>query len=284
MRGRFSERGHAVGEEVLVCFGVFCRVPKGVRLGLEGYVTCKLWWLVSLHRSCLVVVERQLDLPSVTVLEDSSSTRLLPLGWLRSGKKKPTVFISSCRRRRECSRDLRKATVRTSRSENWKVAPPSSVVLGEKATLKSSLSGRRQGGCRDQDMESYLNPVYGDENQDAAFYTTQDYEESLPHDLLEESTWPWVAKVHASDSHRLDKSGPSLNVCSPHADELAAQLMCIIPQLDQSQIQNLMTALKGKATSSPSPRAGASRPMASTSSLRIITGPADITLIRPRAI
>ncbi|MQM18826.1 hypothetical protein Taro_051823 [Colocasia esculenta] len=46
--------------------GFSAEVPKGIRLEPAGCVTCRLWWLVSLHCSWLVVVERQLDLPSVT--------------------------------------------------------------------------------------------------------------------------------------------------------------------------------------------------------------------------
>ncbi|MQM15249.1 hypothetical protein Taro_048191 [Colocasia esculenta] len=91
-------------------------------------------------------------------------------------------------------------------------------------------------------METYLNPIYTNENQDAAFYTSQDYEESLPHDLFEESTWPWVATIHASESHRHDDVGPSQTIHSPQADDQAAQLMRLIPQFDQSKIQDLMNA------------------------------------------
>ncbi|MQL90919.1 hypothetical protein Taro_023521 [Colocasia esculenta] len=46
--------------------GFSAGVPKGVRLGTAGCVTYRLWWLVSLHCSWLVVVERKLDLSSVT--------------------------------------------------------------------------------------------------------------------------------------------------------------------------------------------------------------------------
>ncbi|MQM22424.1 hypothetical protein Taro_055476 [Colocasia esculenta] len=112
-------------------------------------------------------------------------------------------------------------------------------------------------------MESYLNPIY-DENRDPAFYTSQDYEESLPHDLFGESTRPWVATVHATENHHPDDGGPSQTIHPPQSDDQATQLLRLIPQLDQSQIQTLMTALKGKAASSPSPRAGASRPVAAT--------------------
>ncbi|MQL96609.1 hypothetical protein Taro_029288 [Colocasia esculenta] len=98
-------------------------------------------------------------------------------------------------------------------------------------------------------MESYLNPVYSDENQDAAFYTSQHYEESLPHDLFEESAQPWVAIVHASESHHLNDDGPSQSVFPPQANDQVAQLMRLIPQLDQSQIHDLMTALKRKTVS-----------------------------------
>ncbi|MQM11890.1 hypothetical protein Taro_044805, partial [Colocasia esculenta] len=114
-------------------------------------------------------------------------------------------------------------------------------------------------------MESFLNPMYNNgENLDTAFYTSQDYQESLPHDLLEETTRPWVATVHASEGHHHDDGGSS-HIHPPQLDDQAAQLLRLIPQLDQSQIQTLMTALKGKAASSPSPRAGASRPAAATS-------------------
>ncbi|MQL90895.1 hypothetical protein Taro_023497 [Colocasia esculenta] len=51
--------------------------PKGVRLGPARCVTCRLWWLVGLHYSWLVVVERQLDLSSVTVRLRGSSCALL---------------------------------------------------------------------------------------------------------------------------------------------------------------------------------------------------------------
>ncbi|MQM19714.1 hypothetical protein Taro_052725 [Colocasia esculenta] len=57
--------------------GFSAGVPKGVRLGPVGCVTYRLWRLVSLHCSWLVVVERQLDLSSVTARLRGSSCALL---------------------------------------------------------------------------------------------------------------------------------------------------------------------------------------------------------------
>ncbi|MQM06098.1 hypothetical protein Taro_038916 [Colocasia esculenta] len=132
-------------------------------------------------------------------------------------------------------------------------------------------------------MESYLNPVY-DEKQDPALYTSQDYEDSLPHDLFGESTSPWVAVVHTSEGRRHNEGSPSQNIHPPQSDDQATQLLRLIPQLDQSQIQTLMTALKGNATSSTSPRAGASRPAAAASGPHVVMGQADNTPIRPQTI
>ncbi|MQM00855.1 hypothetical protein Taro_033603 [Colocasia esculenta] len=216
------------------------------------------------------------------VFEDITSTRLLPLGQLRSRKretrglhplkKKVTILLSRSRRRQEDSRipfiRKRPQPCRIHRDQV------------QKATLKVFPSWCTHFPKK---IESYLNPVY-DENQDAAFYTSQDYEESLPHDLFGESTRPWVATVHASESHHHDDGGPALNAHLSQADDQAPQLLHLIPQLDHSQSQNLMTALKGKTVSSHSPRAGASHPMAPTSSPRIIPGQADNTPIRPRTI
>ncbi|MQL70657.1 hypothetical protein Taro_002961 [Colocasia esculenta] len=288
----------------------------------------------------VLVVLCELVLPwgMLQALEDSSSTRLLPLGQLRSRKRKnpwsssseaegdhPGVAIwkatdcaahSGTRKatapsrrweRRDHSSDKTDVVIRRrvnggdkegvairhrdKEHDRKRVAIRSNLIsvhyeeecdlvpvgiLVATVTLSPSASETR--------MESYLNLIYGNENQDATFYTSQDYEESLPHDLLEESTRPWVATVHASESHRPNDGGPSQTIHSPQADDQAAQLIRLIPQLDPSQIQNLMTALKGKAASSPSPRAGASCPMASTSGPRVVTGLADNTLIWPRAI
>ncbi|MQM14466.1 hypothetical protein Taro_047396 [Colocasia esculenta] len=110
-----------------------------------------------------------------------------------------------------------------------------------------------------------------------------DYEESLPHDLLEETTQPWVATIRTSEGHHRDEGSPSQNIPPPQSDDQATQLLRLIPQLDQSQIQTLMTALKGKAASSPSPRAGASRPAAAASSPHVM-GQANNMPIRPRTI
>ncbi|MQL88082.1 hypothetical protein Taro_020630 [Colocasia esculenta] len=97
-------------------------------------------------------------------------------------------------------------------------------------------------------------------------------------------TRPWVATVHTSEGLRRDEGSPSRNTHPPQSDDQAAQLLHLIPQLDQSQIQTLMAALKGKAASSPSPRAGASRPAAATSGPHVTMGRADNTPIRPRTI
>ncbi|MQL95715.1 hypothetical protein Taro_028385 [Colocasia esculenta] len=133
--------------------------------------------------------------------------------------------------------------------------------LKKKATIRLSRPRRRRSSCR-----------------------VQDYQESLPHDLLEESARPWVAAAHTTESHHHDDGGPSQNIHPPQSDDQAAQLLHLIPQLDQSQIQTLMTALKGKVASSPSPRAGASRPAAATSGPHVVMGQADNTPIRPRTI
>ncbi|MQL97690.1 hypothetical protein Taro_030386 [Colocasia esculenta] len=133
-------------------------------------------------------------------------------------------------------------------------------------------------------MESFLNPIYNGENPDTALQNSQDYEESLPHDLFDEVARPWVATVHTSEGRHRDEGSPSRNTHPPQSDDQASQLLHLIPQLDQSQIQTLMTALKGKAASSPSPRAGASRPAAATSGPHVTMGRAENTLIRPRTI
>ncbi|MQM00794.1 hypothetical protein Taro_033533 [Colocasia esculenta] len=62
---------------VLVVGGFSTGAPKGVRLGPAGCGTYKLWWLVNLHYSWLVVVERQLDLPFMTTRLRGSSYALL---------------------------------------------------------------------------------------------------------------------------------------------------------------------------------------------------------------
>ena len=133
-------------------------------------------------------------------------------------------------------------------------------------------------------MESFLNPIYNGENPDTALQNSRDYEESLPHDLFDEVTRPWVVTIHTSEGRRRDEGSPSRNTHPPQSDDQAAQLLRLIPQLDQSQIQTLMTALKGKAASSPSPRAGASRPAAAISGPHVSMGQADNTPIRPRTI
>ncbi|MQM17724.1 hypothetical protein Taro_050699 [Colocasia esculenta] len=138
--------------------------------------------------------------------EDSSSTRLLPLGRLRSRKIKNPWSSSS-----EAEGDHPGCPPQR-RPLSWPHIPCVRLERSFESLHKSPLT------------------------VDSHTAAGLDYEESLPHDLLEESTQPWVATVHASESHRHDDDGLSRTIHSPQADDQAAQLMRLIPQLDQSQI------------------------------------------------
>ncbi|MQL86722.1 hypothetical protein Taro_019266 [Colocasia esculenta] len=118
---------------------------------------CDLWKLTEFNSDSRFELDTQIYIKQV--LEDSSSTRLLPLGRLRSRKKRTHSLHHCLPRRRLLSR------------------PHTPCVR-----LEHSFEGLRKSPLT---VDSHTTI-----GLDVAFYTTQDYEESLPHDLLEESTRP----------------------------------------------------------------------------------------------